>query len=141
MAAMRGRESVAGISGPRLLSRAAGVRAHALGRAQRDRRRRHPLRHLEAIRPKGSDPMTYTFRRAVASEAKPLIGLYSESGCGKTKRALLLAKGFTGDMASVGMIETEAGRGEAYADDPVVGGYNVLSIREDFSPKAYGQAI
>jgi len=85
--------------------------------------------------------MTYTFRRAVASEAKPLIGLYSESGCGKTKSALLLARGFTGDMSKVGMIETESGRGEAYADDPVVGGYNVLPIREDFSPTAYGQAI
>ena len=83
----------------------------------------------------------YTFRRAITSEAKPLIGLYAESGRGKTYSALLLAKGFAGDMAKVGMIETEGGRGEAFADDPVVGGYNVLPIRGDFSPKAYGQAI
>ena len=85
--------------------------------------------------------MSYTFRKAVTSEAKPLIGLYAESGGGKTKSALLLAKGFTGDMAKVGMIETESGRGEAWAEDPEVGGYNVLSIREDFSPTAYGKAI
>lgn len=85
--------------------------------------------------------MTYTFRKAVTSEAKPLIGLYSESGCGKTRSSLLLAKGFTGDMSKVGMIETESGRGEAYADDAEVGGYNVLSIREDFSPTSYGAAI
>ena len=45
--------------------------------------------------------MTFTFRRAITSEAKPLVGLYSESGCGKTKSALLIAKGFTGDMAKV----------------------------------------
>lgn len=85
--------------------------------------------------------MSFSFRRAVTSEAKPLVGLYSESGCGKTKSALLIAKGFTGDMSKVGMIETESGRGEAYADDAEVGGYNVLSLRETFSPKDYGAAI
>ena len=85
--------------------------------------------------------MNYTLRRAITSEAKPLVGLYAESGNGKTRSALLIAKGFCGDMARVAMIETESGRGEAYADDPVVGGYSVLSIREDFSPKSYGAAI
>jgi hypothetical protein len=85
--------------------------------------------------------VTYQFRKAVASEAKPLVGLYSESGCGKTRSALLLAKGFVGDMSQVAMIETESGRGEAYADDPVVGGYNVLSLRSDFSPHSYGEGI
>lgn len=85
--------------------------------------------------------MSYTLRKAITSEAKPLVGLYSESGNGKTRSSLLLAKGFCGDMSSVVMIETESGRGEAYADDPIVGGYNVLSIREDFSPKSYGAAI
>jgi hypothetical protein len=82
------------------------------------------------------------FRKAVGSEAKPLIGLYSESGCGKTKSALLLASGFVGgDMSQVGMIETEAGRGEAYAGEADVGGYNVLPLRQEFSPKTYGAAI
>jgi hypothetical protein len=38
----------------------------------------------------------------MASEAKPLVGLYAESGTGKTKSALLLAKGFVGDMSKVG---------------------------------------
>ncbi len=85
--------------------------------------------------------MTAHFRKAITSEAKPLIGLYSESGCGKTKSALLLAKGFCGDMSKVGMIETEAGRGEAYANEPDIGGYNVLSIRAEFSPTTYGEAI
>ena len=44
-------------------------------------------------------------------------------------------------MSRVVMIETEAGRGEAYADDAEVGGYNVISLRESFSPKDYGEAI
>ncbi|MFA5340291.1 MAG: ATP-binding protein [Clostridia bacterium] len=85
--------------------------------------------------------MPYQIRPARRSEAKPLIGLYSESGCGKTYGALLLAKGFTGDMSTVGMIETESGRGEVFADDPIIGGYQVISMRDDFSPKNYGQAI
>lgn len=86
--------------------------------------------------------MNYTMRPAAASEAKPLIGYYAESGAGKTYSALLTACGYVGgDMSKVAMIETEAGRGEAFADDPVVGGYQVLPIREDFSPKAYGRAI
>ncbi len=37
--------------------------------------------------------MTYQFRPARRSEAKPLIGLYSESGAGKTYSALILARG------------------------------------------------
>lgn len=86
--------------------------------------------------------MTYTLRPAAASEAKPLIGFYAESGAGKTYSALLTACGFVGgDMSKVAMIETEAGRGEAFADDPVVGGYQVIPIRGNFAPKEYGRAL
>lgn len=88
--------------------------------------------------------MTFQFRPANRSEAKPLIGLYSESNAGKTYSALLLARGFVGPQGRIGMIETESGRGEAYADQqeyPEIGGYEVLPLRQDFSPAAYGQAI
>lgn len=85
--------------------------------------------------------MAVYFRPAIKSEAKPLIGLYSESGCGKSYGSLLLAKGFATDMSKVGMIETESGRGEIFADDPLVGGYQVLPIRDNFSPRDYGEAI
>lgn len=94
--------------------------------------------------------MTFSFRPAARSQAKPLIGIYAESGAGKTFSALLLARGFVGPDGRIGMIETESGRGEAYADpseypelrgpDPLAN-YEVLSLREDFSPKAYGEAI
>jgi len=84
--------------------------------------------------------MSFSFRPAKRSEAKPLIGLYSESGCGKTWSSLLLARGFVGSSGKIGMIETESGRGEAYAD-LLPGGYDVLSLREDFSPAHYGEAI
>lgn len=81
-----------------------------------------------------------SFRPAIKSSAKLLIGLYSESGCGKTFSALLLARGFVGAKGTIAMIETESGRGEAYADT-IQGGYSVLSLRDDFSPAAYGEAI
>lgn len=84
--------------------------------------------------------MTFSFRPAKRSEAKPLVGLYSQSGGGKTYGALLLARGFVGPHGKVGMIETESGRGEAYADI-IPGGYNVISMREDFSPVRYGEAL
>jgi hypothetical protein len=84
--------------------------------------------------------VSYSFRPARRSEAKPLIGLYSESGAGKTYSALLLARGFVGPAGKIGMIETESGRGEAYADI-IPGGYEVLSIRGDFSPKNFGDAL
>ncbi len=88
--------------------------------------------------------MTYEFRDGARSNAKPLIGLYSQSGAGKTYSALLLARGFVGPQGTIGMIETESGRGEAYADPaeyPEIGGYKVLSLRDNFSPEVYGQAI
>jgi len=84
--------------------------------------------------------VSHRFRPAIKSEAKPLIGLYSESGAGKTKSALLLARGFAGPEGRVGMIETEGGRGEAFKDE-IPGSYLVLPLREDFSPSEYGKAI
>jgi hypothetical protein len=85
--------------------------------------------------------MTYTFRTARRSEAKPLIGLYAESGCGKTWSALLLARGFAGPQGKIGMIETEGGRGECYVGREPVGDYLVCPIRGNFAPAAYGDAI
>ena len=81
------------------------------------------------------------FRPATRSEAKPLIGLYAESGNGKTWSALLLARGFVGPNGRIGMIETEGGRGEANVGREPVGQYLVRPIRGDFSPMEYGKAI
>lgn len=85
--------------------------------------------------------MNTAFRPAARSEAKPLIGLYAESGCGKTWSALLLARGFVGPNGKIGMIETEGGRGEANVGREPVGQYLVRPIRQTFSPQAYGEAI
>lgn len=84
--------------------------------------------------------MTYQIRPAKRSEAKPLIGLYSESGCGKTWSSLMLARGFVGPTGKIVMLETEGGRGEVYAD-VLPGSYDVCALRGDFSPEHYGEAI
>lgn len=82
-----------------------------------------------------------SFRTAKRTEAKPLIGIYSESGCGKTYSSLLLARGFVGPKGRIGMIETEAGRGEVFVGDPLIGEYLVRPIRENFASVEYGKAI
>lgn len=80
-------------------------------------------------------------REAKKSEAKPLIGLYAESGKGKTWSSLLLARGFVGAAGKICMIETESGRGEAFVGREPVGEYLVRPLRGNFSPQEYGAAI
>lgn len=85
-----------------------------------------------------SEPLT--IRPATRQGIKPLIGLYSESGCGKTYSSLLLARGLAGPSGKIVMIDTESGRGSLYAD-VIPGGYDVMELREPFSPSRYAEAI
>jgi len=78
--------------------------------------------------------------KATRTGVKPLIGFYSESGCGKTMSAMLLARGLVGKDGKIVMIDTESGRGSLYAD-VIPGGYDVLHLREPFSPMRYIEAI
>ena len=78
--------------------------------------------------------------KATRIGVRPLIGLYSESGCGKTYSSLLLARGFVGPEGKIVMIDTESGRGSLYAD-VLPGGYDVLQITEPFSSRAFVEAI
>lgn len=71
---------------------------------------------------------------------RPLIVLYSESGCGKTYSALLIARGMAGPSGKVAMIDSESGRGRLYADVAELGGYQVGEL-ESFSPADYIGAI
>ncbi len=90
----------------------------------------------------GFKPEPIMIRPAKRSSAKPIIGFYAKSNGGKTYSALLLARGFVGPTGKIGMIETEAGRGEAYVDMPEFApGYDVVSLRAPFSPARYGEAI
>lgn len=84
--------------------------------------------------------MTFQFRNAVRQDTKPLIGLYSQSGCGKTYSSLLLARGYVGPNGRIAMIDTESGRGSLYADQ-IPGGYDVAEMEAPFTPGAYIEAI
>lgn len=84
--------------------------------------------------------MDTEFKRATRQGVKPVIGLFAESGCGKTYSALLLARGIAGPEGIVRMIDTESGRGSLYAD-VLPGGYDVLTLDAPFTPARYIQCI
>ena len=80
------------------------------------------------------------FKPAERKNTIPIIGLYGLSGCGKTMSALLLARGLVGERGKVGLIDTETGRGQLYAD-VIPGGYNTLELSDPFTPQRYIEAI
>lgn len=81
-----------------------------------------------------------TIKKATRQGVKPLIDLYSESGCGKTYSSLLLARGFVGPSGKIILVDSESGRGSLYAD-VLPGGYEVIEIGPPFSPSRYIEAI
>lgn len=76
-----------------------------------------------------------------------LIGIAGVSGSGKTYSALLMAAGLAGESGKVGMIDSEAGRGAMYADDPDVIAampgevYYREELNQPFSPQNYLDAM
>lgn len=83
---------------------------------------------------------TFEIKPATRQAAKPLIGLYSESGCGKTYSALLLARGIVGKDGKIVLVDSESRRGSLYAD-VIEGGYDTLDLCSPFSPKRYIEAV
>ncbi len=84
--------------------------------------------------------MSFEIKPATRKAFQPLIGLYAESGAGKTYSALLLARGLVGPKGNVTMIDTEGGRGSLYAD-VIPGGYQVLDMVPPFAPGRLIEAI
>lgn len=79
----------------------------------------------------------FTFKPAVRANVPLLIGLAGGTGSGKTMSALELAKGLSGGKRFA-FIDTEAGRGLAYADKYE---FDHGDMRPPFSPEAYAKAI
>ena len=77
-------------------------------------------------------------RKATRKKAKIRLGLSAVSGGGKTYSAILIAKGLTGDLSKVAIIDTENGSADLYAH---LGDYNVLPLTAPFSPERYIEAI
>ena len=79
--------------------------------------------------------MSLQIRKAVRKKAKLRLGLAGPSGSGKTYSALLLAFGLGG---KVGMIDTEHGSGDLYAD---LGDYDIINVDAPYTVKKYRDAI
>lgn len=77
-------------------------------------------------------------RKATRQKAKIRLGLSAVSGGGKTFSALLIAKGLTGDLSKVAIIDTENGSADLYEH---LGDYNVLPLTAPYSPEKYIDAI
>lgn len=74
-------------------------------------------------------------RKAQRQKAKLRLGLVAPSGAGKTYSSLLLAFGLGG---KVGMIDTEHGSGDLYAD---LGDYDIISMTAPFTVRKYLDAL
>ena len=83
----------------------------------------------------------FEIKRAVRCGVVPLLGMTGRSGGGKTKSALLIARGIAGPSGKIAGIDTENGRMNHHADDPAIGGYDVLDLQPPFSPEMYADAI
>jgi hypothetical protein len=88
-----------------------------------------------------------TFQVAKREAVPMMLALAGTSGSGKTYSALLVAAGIAGESGKVGFIDTEAGRGSMYADDPDIiaampgGQYYIQRLTEPFTPDKYTKAI
>lgn len=77
------------------------------------------------------------FRKAERSQAKLRLSIMGPAGSGKTKSALLIAKGLVGDKR-IALIDTERGSGDLYSD---LFNYDVATLSPPFSPQQYLDAI
>lgn len=77
-------------------------------------------------------------RKATRKKAKIRLGLSAVSGGGKTYSAILIAKGLTGDLSKVAIIDTENGSADLYAH---LGDFNVLPLTPPYAPERYVEAI
>lgn len=79
----------------------------------------------------------FEIHRATKCRAKLRLGMSGAAGSGKTYSALLIAQGLGG---RIGMIDTEHGSGDLYAD-LLPEGYDVLQLSPPYTPARYIEAI
>jgi hypothetical protein len=80
---------------------------------------------------------TFEIHRATKRRAKLRLGMSGPAGSGKTYSALKIAAGLGG---RIGMIDTEHGSGDLYAD-LLPEGYDVLTLPPPYTPARYIEAI
>lgn len=87
--------------------------------------------------------MTLQIRKAERRKAKLRLGISAPTGAGKTFSSLLIASGIG---PKVGLVDTENGSGDLYADSPAIkkalpNGYDIINLSAPFDPVKYVEAI
>lgn len=87
--------------------------------------------------------MTMQIRKAERRKAKLRLGISAPTGAGKTYSSLLIAAGIG---PKVGLIDTENGSGDLYANDKLVraalpNGYDIINISAPYDPQKYIDAM
>lgn len=85
--------------------------------------------------------MSFEIKPANRKGIVPLVCLYALSGCGKTYSALLMARGLAGPKGKVVIADTQSGQANLYAEEKILGGYEVLDFKEPFGPLRFIQAL
>jgi len=78
------------------------------------------------------------FVKASRQKCTMKLSIQGPSGSGKTLGALKIAKGLTGSLKKVAVIDTENGSSNLYSH---LGGYSVLTMGAPFSPEKFIEAI
>jgi hypothetical protein len=78
------------------------------------------------------------FLKASRKKCTMKLSIQGPSGAGKTLGALRVAKGLTGNLEKVAVIDTENGSSHLYSQ---IGGYSVLSMEAPYSPEMFIDAI
>ncbi len=77
-------------------------------------------------------------QKAQRQQVKLKVGMSGPSGFGKTMSSLLLAYGITNDWSKIALIDTENNSASLYSH---LGEFNVLNLKEPFTPERYIEAI
>jgi len=82
-------------------------------------------------------------RKATRKKAKLRLGISAPTGAGKTYSSLLIASGIG---QKVGLIDTENGSGDLYAEDKTIKealpeGYDIINLSAPYDPQKYLDAI
>lgn len=90
-------------------------------------------------------PSEFKIEEATRAGVRELIGFFGMSSGGKTRSALILARGIVGPSGRIGVIDTENKRASMFADLPpgpaCPGKYKVINLDAPFSPHRYIGAL